>query len=182
MSPPEVPLEKSQEDIMEHAHHATEQWIMGVALTAALLAALAAITALLAEHHAEEAMIDQIESTDQWNYYQAKGVKALVLDSKIQLLEAMGKSPDPKDKSKLAEYRDKQEEISTEAKNKRTSSEGHVKQRFYLAFSLTLLQVAIAIAAISVLTKRKAFWYVCMVFGLIGAVLLVLGIIAGHVH
>ena len=65
MERPEVPLEQSQEDIAHNAHAATEKWILGVALTAAFLAVLAAITALMAEHHANEAMLDQMRSTDQ---------------------------------------------------------------------------------------------------------------------
>ncbi len=47
MESPEVPLEQTQEEIAHHAHESLESWIMGVALTAAILAACAAITALL---------------------------------------------------------------------------------------------------------------------------------------
>ena len=42
-----------------------------------------------------------------------------------------------------------------------------------------MFQVAIAVAAISVLTKRRRFWFVCMAFGLVGLVLLVWGIVIG---
>jgi hypothetical protein len=155
---PEVPLEKTQEDMMEHAHHSGEAWIMGVALTAAILAALAAITALLAEHHANEAMLDQIESTDQWNYYQSKGIKANGLESKIELLTAMDKTPDPKNVETLERYHKEQKEISEKAEGFKKRSEGHLGQHWYFAFALTLFQVSIAVAAISVLTKRRIFW------------------------
>jgi len=30
-------------------------------------------------------MMNQIEASDQWNYYQAKGIKASVLDAKMSL-------------------------------------------------------------------------------------------------
>ena len=46
MECPDVPLEQSQEDIAHHAH-AAAKWVMAVALTAAVLAVLAAITACL---------------------------------------------------------------------------------------------------------------------------------------
>ncbi len=90
MEHPEVPLEQSQEEIAHHAHHATEKWILGVALTAALLAVLAAITALLAEHQANEAMLDQIRSSDKWAFYQAKSIKANLFTTKIELLKGAG--------------------------------------------------------------------------------------------
>jgi hypothetical protein len=41
-----------------------------------------------------------------------------------------------------------------------------------------MFQIAIAIAAISALTRRRRFWVVSMVFGLVGSVFLVLGWLA----
>ncbi len=41
-----------------------------------------------------------------------------------------------------------------------------------LAGGVTLLQIAIAIGAISALTKRKAFWAVSLCFGFVGVVFL----------
>jgi hypothetical protein len=38
-----------------------------------------------------------------------------------------------------------------------------------------MFQIAIAIAAISALTRKRRFWFVSLVFGLAGAVFLVLG-------
>lgn len=177
MSPHEVPLEKTEEDLREKAHEAGEPWIMGVALTAAILAALAAVTALMAEHHANEAMIEQIQTSDQWNYYQAKGVKASVLNTKINVLLAMGKTADPKDLAKLEEYDKQQKEIKEKAEEKQESSEKHLRHHRVLSGSLTLLQVAIAVSAISALTRRKLFWLISIAFGLIGLILFVWGVV-----
>ena len=41
-----------------------------------------------------------------------------------------------------------------------------------------MFQIAIAIAAISALTKKRRFWFVSLVFGLAGVVFLVLGSMA----
>jgi hypothetical protein len=182
MSPPEVPLEKSQEDIAEHAHHATEPWIMGVALTAAILAVLAAITALLSEHHAEEAMICRIKAADKWNYYQAKGIKANLLESKMQMLSALDHKPDSADSEKLDKYKKEQEEISAEATALEHESEDHFAQHSIFARGVTMFQVAIAVGAISVLTRRRAFWFGCMAFGVVGLGFLAQGGWAVHVH
>ena len=75
MGTPEVPLEHAHETIEHHAEHSTEPWIMGVALTAAILAALAAMTALYAEHFATDATLEQIKASDTWNEYQANSIK-----------------------------------------------------------------------------------------------------------
>src|SRR5438093_11592256 len=125
MEAPEVPTEHLHEH-MEHAAHGGEPWIMGVALSSALIAALAAIASLLAGANANEAMIDQMRAADQWNYYQAKGVKANVLASKMELLSALGKEPEKKDADKLATYKKEQETIKSTAEEKEAGSEHHL--------------------------------------------------------
>ena len=88
----EVPLEHLQEEIHHRVEHGGANWISGVALSAAILAVLGAIAALLSGDRANEAMIKQIESADQWAFYQAKGIKAAVLDAKVSLTGAVGEA------------------------------------------------------------------------------------------
>ena len=46
-----------------------------------------------------------------------------------------------------------------------------------LSGGVTMFQVAIAVGAVAVLTKRRRFWYVAIGFGGLGTVFLVLGIV-----
>jgi hypothetical protein len=62
----EDPTEKLHEAIQEEAREAREQWVLGVALSTAILAVLAAVSSLLAGHHSNEALIEQIQASDQW--------------------------------------------------------------------------------------------------------------------
>jgi hypothetical protein len=179
MERPEVPLEQSQEEIAHHAHAATEKWILGVALTAALLAVLAAVTALMAEHHANEAMLEQIRCSDQWNFYQSKGIKLHLLETKTELLTALGKTAGREDLAKLEQYKKDQKEIKEEADAEQKKSKAHLQQHTVFSRSVTLFQVGIAVGAISVLTKRKSFWFASIVFGVIGVVLLLVGMVVG---
>ena len=179
MEDSDVPLEQVHEDIHHHAKQG-ESWTMGVALTAALLAGLAAVTALLSGHHANEGMLEQIHASDQWNYYQAKGIKAAVLTAKIELLSGLGKTPDEKDRTKAADYKVEQEEISRSAKEKEAASQQHMHLHVIYARGVTLFQVAIAISAISVLTKRRTFWFVGIAFGCIGMGFLIQGLLSEH--
>src|SRR5271154_122904 len=118
MEGPEVPLEEVHEHLQHHAHHEQDSFISRVALSTAIFAAIAAVAALLAGDHANEAMVSQIESADQWAFYQAKGIKAAVLSTKITLLESQGKKASEKDEEKLADYGKEQEEIKKEAEAK----------------------------------------------------------------
>jgi hypothetical protein len=168
----EVPVDQAQEKIMEEAKEARQEyrWISWVALSSALLAVVAAVAALLAGHHANEALIEQIQSSDRWSYYQAKGIKASVLGSKVQLLKEMGRTPLKEDLEKLEQYKKDQEDISKDAKEKEDISKGHFEVHSTFAKSVTFFQIAIAVSAISVLIRRRRFWFVSLAFALIGVI------------
>ena len=173
----EVPTEHLHEKLQESALESAERWIMKVALTAALLAVFAAITALLAGHHANEAMIEQVKSSDQWAYYQAKGIKLAVLESKMEMLASLDKKPSAKDEDKMKKYILEQKDIDTKALAYGESSEQHLTVHNTLAKGVTLFQISIAICAISALTRKKWLWYASMILGLAGLVFLGLGIL-----
>jgi hypothetical protein len=171
----EAPMESLEEEIHHHAHEASERWISQVALSSALFAVFAAIGALVSNHHANEAMIEQIQASDHWGYYQAKGIKATMLGTKLEILTSLNKKTTQKDRDKLLEYKQQQTEISEKAEAKEASSENHLKHHMVLARGVTVFQVAIAIAAISVLTRRRRFWYLGLGFATIGIGFLIQG-------
>src|SRR5690242_21287958 len=98
MEESEVPLEHLHEHAHETAKHSGEIWISWVALSTAILAVLAAIASLLSGEHANEAMINEIEASDQWSHYQAKSIKVAVLDAKTAFTGA----PNEEEQSKRA--------------------------------------------------------------------------------
>src|SRR5436189_3433036 len=121
MEEPEVPLEHLHEHVNESAKHTGEAWISWVALSTAILAVLAAIASLLSGEHANEAMMNQIEASSQWSYYQAKSIKSSVVDVKM----ALSSVPDEQDQSKRARYEKEQEEIKSEAEGKQAAAKSY---------------------------------------------------------
>src|SRR6266853_3528142 len=174
MEEAEVPLEHLQEDVHHSAEHGGVPWISWVGLSTALLAVLAAIAGLLSGKHANEAMMNQIEASDRWSYYQAKSIKAAVLDAKI----ALSAMPSEKDRENTARYQEEESEIKSEAEHKEADAKSNFHKHEVFARGVTMFQIAIAIAAISALTKRRRFWVVSLLFGVTGCVFLVLGF--GH--
>jgi len=170
----EVPLEGLQEHVHHSAEHGGAAWISWVALSTAVLAVLAAIAGLLSGKHANEAMMSQIEASDQWAYYQAKGVKASVLDAKMSLAGVA----DEKDRAKAVRYEEEQSEIKKEAEQKTSDAKTNFRRHEVYARGVTMFQIAIAIAAISALTRRRRFWVVSLIFGAVGCVFVVQGAIA----
>jgi Domain of unknown function (DUF4337) len=171
MEEAEVPLEQLHEEIHHRAEHHREPWIAWVALSTALLAVLAAIAALLSGARANEAMMSQIESSDRWAYYQAKGIKAAVLDAKTTLSGVTSEQ----DRVKAEKYQEEQNEIQTEARQKEAEARKNFHQHEIFARGVTMFQIAIAIAAISALTKRPLYWFVSLLLGAIGCIFLALG-------
>src|SRR5438477_5082057 len=174
MEESEVPLEHLHEQVHHSAEHSREVWISWVALSTALLAVLAAIAGLLSGRHVNEAMMNQIEASDQWSFYQAKSIKASVLDAKMSFTG----TPNESDQSKLDRYEKEQEEIKSEAEHKETAAKKNFHKHEVFAGGVTMFQIAIAIAAISALTKRRRFWIVSLLFGAAGCAFLILAAIA----
>ena len=181
MEDPEVPTEHLQEDIEHRASHGGERWTLGVALTCALLAAMAAVASMKAGHYSNEAMMLQIESANQWNHFQAKSIKEAQLKTKGEILSALGKTISDSDKSKAAEYSQDKEQIQKRAEELSREARHYLHKHHILAHSVTMYQIAIAVGAISVLTKRRPFWFVSLGFGVVGLVFVAQSLLSlGH--
>ncbi len=174
----EVPLEGLHEEMHHHAeggggHGGGPAWIMQGALLSAFLAVFAAIAALLAGHYANEAMIEQLQSSDHWSHYQAKGIKANVLEVKREIQLLLGKGSDPTVEEKLNEYKKQQQEIAEKANDKEKESKAHLEKHQILARSVTFFQIAIAVTAIAVLARKRQFLFLSMAFGVTGIFFLI---------
>jgi hypothetical protein len=174
----ESPTEQAQEDIHHHAMHSAERWVGRVALSSALLAALAAIAALMAAHHANEQSIIQLQCSDKWAEYQAKKGKSLQVSSKDELLVAGGHPVPEADRKYLERHAEEEKDLKAEAEKLRDETAVHARRHQPLAIGVTMFQVAIAVGAISVLSKRPPFWYVSLAFGAIGIIFFVRGLIS----
>jgi hypothetical protein len=179
MEEAEDPTESIQEEIHHHAQHAAgrEGWISRVALSSAILAALAAVSSLLSGHHANDAMIEQLRSSDHWSYYQAKGIKSSVLSTRVALKNDLGKKVDEADLEKLKKYEEEQKDISDEAKKEEADSREHFLSHEVFARAVTFFQIAIAIGAISVLTRKRRYFLVSLASGAVGLAFLVQGLL-----
>jgi len=160
----ENPVEKVHEDVHERAERSKEPWVAWVALTTALLAAVAALASSLSSHHESEGILGQIRASDGWAYYQAKGIKQEIL-----------KTLRP-DSSDIQRYAQEEAKIRDEAQREQDDSKSHMRLHKIYANAVMFSQIAIAVAAISVLTRRPPFWFVSLGFGLLGLWFLAYGL------
>ncbi len=179
MEAPEVPTEHLHEE-MEHHAHSGPRWIMGVALSSVLLAVLAAVASFQAGHHESEAMLSQLAASDQWSFFQSKSIKESQLKSKMDILEALGKSVAEEDKKRVEKYAEEKKEIQDRAEEKQKESAFELKAHQLFAPSVTMFQIAIAMGAIAALTKKKPFWFVSLGIGAIGLFFIVQAFLHTH--
>ncbi|MBI2800066.1 MAG: DUF4337 family protein [Gammaproteobacteria bacterium] len=149
----------------------TDGLVQKVALMTAMLATIGALISYQSGSAQNEAMflknqsiLKQAEASDQFAFYQAKSVKAH-LDEAIASLSteretkthylAIKKTEDEEKATILIDAR----KLQAESKKLGEESEARLKPHERLALALTLIQIAIALAAITALTRRRwLFW------------------------
>ncbi len=164
----EIPTEHLHETIQEKARESRESgWFKYVAISTALMAVFAAVSGLIAGHYSNEALIQQVQASDQWSYYQAKGIKA-----EIKALQVTGGLAS---ESAVSKYKKEQEEIRQEAQKLQHESKILLDKHVKLAGAVTLFQIAIAISAISMLTRKKSLWIASMIISMVAVLFFTAG-------
>ena len=115
----------------------------------------------------------QSEASDQWAYYQAKGIKANVEEASRAAWLAAGKTPPPDLAETSRRYGTEQKEIERAAHEKEherdeksNEADRLLEQHHRFADSVALFQVAIALGAVSVLTRQRIVWAASGLLGL----------------
>jgi uncharacterized protein DUF4337 len=180
---PEIDTDTLQERIHAEVEREGGGLLKRIALTTALLAALAAIAALLAGATVNEALVLkteaarlQAEASDQWAYYQAKGIKAAVQEASRAAWLANGKTPPGAHEETTKRYAAEQAEIQKEAQTRererdaKSAEADRLLQRHHgFANSVAIFQVSIALGAVAALTRHRLIWLGSLVLGLAGA-------------
>jgi Domain of unknown function (DUF4337) len=170
-----------------HGDESERKMTNQIALFTAIIATVGAIygymggaTQANAGLYKNNAALKKTEASNQWNYFQAKSTK----QSLAEVSRDLTASADARDKyqAKIDRYEKEKgeikvvaEKLEAEAKewDKRSDDQMHEHHRW--AQATTALQVAIALAAIALLTKKK--WLEYGMFGM-GAIGVAIGVLA----
>jgi hypothetical protein len=165
------------------------------AVTAAILAVLAALGSLLSGHAANEAILLQTKASDQWSFYQAKSTKAHLYENNKTLIEAFIQVAQSGNKgathatdtqgllrhltdnidAKMKEYDQEKKEIQEKATELEKESAHEFAAHQLYSLAVACFQIGIVIASISILVENGALYAFSIVGGAAGIVLLVLG-------
>jgi len=166
-------------ELHEHAEHGKEHPDLApVTMTMAVLAVLVATVSLVGHRSSTEEVILQNKVTDQWSYYQAKNIRRHN-DDLIAGLAAVVAAKDPEAAAKFQEkirgeaerYRDEQKEL--EAKARELEQEFGLAHRKTDRFDLgeVFLEIALVITSITLLSGRRVYWRLGLLFGAAGIVI-----------
>ncbi len=145
-----------------------QNWVSLAALSSAILAIFAALSGVAATSHGNWVTRDLIRSSNEWSYFQAKGIKANLLQTKIEILTLSKQEVQKQDRQKLEEYKQEQEVLSERAKSRDETIQYHLKVGGLFTRGMTFFQIAIGIIAVSILTKKRLFWVGGLALGLWG--------------
>lgn len=170
---------------VEHAAHGSDGFSNNIAVMTAILATVGATFGYLggatqndAALFKNNAAIEKTKASNSWNYYQAKSNKQNMAELAMVL---PGVDPE-KYKADLQRYKGEKEQIKKEAEaldagaeewNKKSDAAMHEHHQWALA--TTAEQIAISLAAITLLTRKK--WMMYLAYG-VAAVGILLGVFA----
>lgn len=189
----ETPELKEEIDkrIEEHEEHATPRWIKALSLSTAIIAVIAAVASLESGASSNEAilaksaaMLDMARASDQWAYFQAKGVKAAIAEGQADLFADTKPDAAAKLRDQAARNRGEAKEIEKAAHEKEASVEDHeaeskelMEHHHRFAIAVTLLQISIALSAIAALIRLKPLWFVGLAVSTAGVAMFVQGLL-----
>ena len=175
---------KQVEEAMEEAKHSDKEeskWLSYISLSTAIIAIVTALAGLYEAQVTSktmllknEAVLYQAQASDQWSFYQAKGVKGHLYEINAEVFPKLS----DEFTKKAEKYKKDQEKIKIDAKKLETirdqrseESEYYYEKHHILSFAITFLQISIALASISALTRNRTFWLGSLLLSVIGAVI-----------
>ena len=156
-----------------------------VALTTAVFAVVLAITSLGGNNAMKEMLLAQQQSSDQWTFYQAKVIREHLYRNQrfpleVDLLER-GASMKPEVREKVealikkmseeeARYNAEKKEVEKEAKKLEHERDVNRIKDPYFDYGEVLLQIAIVMASVSILSGSRQVFYFALGAAVLGAI------------
>ena len=167
----------------EHENHPL---IIPASVTLAILAVLVAMATLLGHRASTEEILLQGQANDQWGYYQAKNSRSHEMQGVADILATV--SPIDKEKTQALRekyikeserYEKEKEEAGEKAKDLEKEKDLINRRGNRFDAGEVLLEIALIICSLTLLTKKKAFWISGTIVGIVGVGVALSGFLLG---
>ena len=152
-----------------------EESLTAISLAISILAVLVAMVTVLGHRSHTEAVLMQSRAGDQWNLYEAKKIRQ---DSLLVVIDQMALQPTVDAKAaaaKLAEYKAHIAKWNEDLKQEQETARGfeekvEIAEAKAVRFDLgeALLQIAVVLSSITLVTRRRSFFIGGLSLGLVG--------------
>lgn len=170
------------QELHEHAEHthATPQ-LLPVTFTISVLAVLVAVVTLMGHRAHTEEVVTEIKAADTWAEYQAKNIRYQSYGAFADVVSIL---PGANEKAtKIQEhfrqeserYNHEKDELQTEARKLESEVVTERRKANRYDFGEAMLEMALVITSVTLLTRRRPFWYIGIVFGVAGLIVALSG-------
>jgi hypothetical protein len=157
-----------------------------VALTTAIFAVMLAITSLGGNNAMKGMLLAQQQASDQWAFYQSKVMREHLYGTNKKIIEALllerGGTMNPNTRKHYESleiqfdkeenrYREEKAKIEREAKKQEADRDMNNSKDPYFDYAEVLLQIAIVLASISILSGSHSVFYISILAAGLGSVL-----------
>ncbi len=161
-------------------HAENDSLAQRIALVTAILATIGAIVSYQSGANQNQAMFlknesirKQAQASDQWAFYQATSIKQHIAEDMAGIASDAGQrgkllARAGHEASKKVEIRQTAERLQRESQAFNERSERVLRPHERMALGMTLIQIAVALASITVLTRRKWLFWGAMLSALVG--------------
>ena len=172
----------------EIEEHRANPFTQRVALCTAGIAVLLAVAGLLGRNAQEEAAMNQMRASDQWAFFQAKSARQFAAENdakhyaaELAMLEALTKGVEAGEaRAKLksgmedsqaaaARYSKEKEEIKAAATKHEEERNLYANRGGWYEAAEVLLQIAIVMASVSMLSSSRTVFIIALAVAAIGA-------------
>jgi hypothetical protein len=163
-------------ELRENAEHGMEDRSLApVTITMAVFAVMVAVVSLLGHRSHTEEILLQTKSTDQWAFYQAKNIRERSYEVFLDQLSVftIGDQVHAKDlkakyQGEIDRYRKEMGDIMAEARAAEAEQKMYERRANRFDLGEALLEAALVICSITLLTRKRTFWFLGLAGGFTG--------------
>jgi hypothetical protein len=159
-------MERAHETIEEHGH--SDGWARGVAVLVSVLAAVLALTEIGGKAAQNAYLTDHVALSNNWAFYQAKNLRAVVRTSEADLLASLPNAADPTIQARIKDANqyaarmrddpasgDGMKQLAVTAKQQEDARDEALERYHNYEYAVGALEIAIVLASVSIVTRMR---------------------------
>ena len=174
-------MEQAHETIHQHSTH-TDPWARGVAVLVSVLAAVLAMTEIGGKAAQNAYLTHHVALSNDWAFYQAKNLRAVVRTSEADLLASLPNAADPVVQARIKEANDYvarmrddptggegMKQLAVTAQEQQNARDEAEHRYHGYEYAVGALEIAIVLASVSIVTGIRVLTFGALAIGAIAA-------------